>query len=362
MDKKNMRYLHYCACILVFLALSVASESIIAANTSGVMPVIVDTDMGWDDWIAIPYLLHSPRVEVKAISVVGTGISHCKEGLIHLQQLLDLVGKPDIPIACGKEKPFLGNQAFPKVMRESADQLDNIILPPPSHERKMMLSAVELLNNTIGSSSDKIVLLALGPLTNVADLLRKYPDIGNNIKEIVISGGTISGQGNLNIPNVYKTDNKKAEWNMYADPVAVAIVLNSGLNIVLIPTDITSQFPITMKLASDYKEKGNTKTAKFISNIFEFYRDNNRKGFDGLKLWDPVAVYGSLHLDDNTLVHTELNKLIIDSTYGSDSFGVLIPHEQGALIRIVHSIDKEGFYSSLWQTLNYSAMATTLSH
>ena len=93
-------------------------------------PVIIDTDMAGDDWMAILYLLQRTDIAVKAITVAGTGEAHCGPGVEHALGLAALAGKPgSIPAACGRETPLVGSQVFPDAWRKSVDSLNGLSLP-----------------------------------------------------------------------------------------------------------------------------------------------------------------------------------------------------------------------------------------
>jgi pyrimidine-specific ribonucleoside hydrolase len=142
----------------------------------GAQPLIVDTDMAVDDWLAILYLLGRSDVDVRAITVTGAGEAHCAPGVRNALDLLALAGRPEIPVACGREMPLAGDHVFPTSWRERVDNLAGLSLPhnphPPAGEW-----AVDLLTRVVRASPHKVGLLALGPLTNVAQALQADPEL-----------------------------------------------------------------------------------------------------------------------------------------------------------------------------------------
>src|SRR5262245_44586905 len=96
---------------------------------SDAQAVVIDTDMGTDDAMAILYLLGRPNVDVKAIIVAGDGLAHCDTGVKNARGLTALGGRPEIPVACGHEKPLEGEHVYPDFMRSGADDLGKLGLP-----------------------------------------------------------------------------------------------------------------------------------------------------------------------------------------------------------------------------------------
>ena len=91
------------------------------SNIAGLRPLIVDTDMASEDWIAVLYLLKNPDFNVLAITIAGTGETHCEPGVRNAMKLAQLAGRPDVPVACGRETPLQGDHVFPDAWRDGAD-------------------------------------------------------------------------------------------------------------------------------------------------------------------------------------------------------------------------------------------------
>jgi len=112
-------------------------------------PIVIDTDMAADDWMAILYLLQRPDVSVRAITVTGTGEAHCGPGMENALGLLSLAGNADAPVSCGRETPLGSDHAFPESWRESVDNLMGLSLPenpnPPSSQTAVQLLASVLI-------------------------------------------------------------------------------------------------------------------------------------------------------------------------------------------------------------------------
>src|SRR5438034_2194564 len=114
--------------VLVVVSLLAACGSSGGTRTS----LIVDTDLSSDDVIALLYVLQDPEVDVRAVTVSGTGLVHCRPGVRIALELLALGGRPDVPVACGAESPVAGSNASPEGWRRAADELFGLTLPPSS--------------------------------------------------------------------------------------------------------------------------------------------------------------------------------------------------------------------------------------
>lgn len=199
-------------------------------------PVIVDTDLSSDDYVALLYLLQHPETDVRAITVVN-GVVHVKPGVENARRLLALLGRTDIPVAGGPDGPLAGQHAFPGRWRTLLDFGPRLLLPrvraiPPGP------SAPELMHQQCLASDRPITFVMLGPLTNLAHALRSDPSLADRIEMIYISGGAIGVPGTIHA-NVPSNPNRVAEWNIYLDVEAADLVFKAGIPITLVPLDAT---------------------------------------------------------------------------------------------------------------------------
>jgi inosine-uridine nucleoside N-ribohydrolase len=199
--------------------------------------VLIDTDLSFDDYVAILFLLKHPLVEVRAVTVAN-GVVHIRPGLENIQRLLALTGHPHIPVAAGFEPPLSQQRAFPAGWRLLFDYGPRLSFPRVRKNGSPSQDAVDLICQQILESDQPITFVTLGPLTNLALALRKEPALAHQLEEIVISGGAIYVPGTIpqDIPG---HPNRVAEWNFYLDPAAAATVLASGASLRLIPLDVT---------------------------------------------------------------------------------------------------------------------------
>ena len=123
-------------------------------------PVIIDTDMGADDWMAMLILLRSAKVDVRAVTVTGTGLAHTDAGTKHALDLLALASHETIPVAKGSSAPLRGSHTFPESWRESTDRMWGLTLPP-NHYPPTQKTAVDTIISVIEESPDKVTLLGI---------------------------------------------------------------------------------------------------------------------------------------------------------------------------------------------------------
>jgi inosine-uridine nucleoside N-ribohydrolase len=247
--------------------------------------VIVDTDAGADDLMAIAFLLSRPDIHVEAITIVN-GLAHVPAGGRNVLRLLALAGRNDIPVYLGRGIPLSGSQEFPEEWRRAADDLPGITLPEPKHSPDSR-DAPDYLVKRLLDGAHPVQVLALGPLTNLAEVFAHTPRAARTGRQIVIMGGAVRVSGNLGDGGLFKTDNTSAEWNMFVDPGAAKIVFSSGAPIRLVPLDATQRVPFDMALLEQFKSRASTPLANFVAQVLAMNRDQIRQGF--YFAWDPLA-------------------------------------------------------------------------
>ena len=307
-------------------------------------PVIFDTDMAHEDMFAALFLLWHPNVDVKAITVSGTGEAHCAPGVAHALGLIKISGHADIPVTCGREAPWMGSHVFPAEWRQAADDTYGIEIPAGG--AASTLNAADLIVDIVQGSNEKITLVAVGPLTNIAEALQKTPEIGANIKEIYIMGGALEVEGNVGISGV-GIQNKYAEWNIYIDPVAANIVLNAGVPIILVPLDATQAVPVTRNFYETLGKNLNTPTANLV---YEMLTAN--LGFvdsGGFQFWDSLTA--AIFTDESIASFQDFSVVVVEDE-GSES-GRTKPDSNGVNIKAAVSANQDKFEKLFLTILNW---------
>lgn len=189
------------------------------------MDVILDVDTGVDDALAILLACRSPALTVRAISCVA-GNAEIDQVVGNTLKVLDAAGAPEIPVARGMSCPLI-EPARPARHVHGEDGMADLGVAPSSR-RPVQEHAVELLRRTLRTATAPVTLITLAPLTNVAVLLRTYPEVVPTIERIVLMGGSVAS-GNATAA---------AEFNVWHDPEAAAIVLDSGAPVTMYGLDV----------------------------------------------------------------------------------------------------------------------------
>lgn len=197
--------------------------------------VIVDTDAGTDDLLALLFLLQRTDIQIEAITTVH-GLANPAAGAETVSRLLAFSSRPNIPVFIGATRPLEGSAAFPADWRAAADRLLRqlpVSPVPPQNEPAPAFLKRRLLQGP------PVDILALGPLTNFALALRDEPRLGFAIREFTWMGGALRVPGN--VPAA-----PDAEWNAYLDPIALERVLATGWKLRFVGLDASTQVPVTM--------------------------------------------------------------------------------------------------------------------
>ncbi|KTC90692.1 nucleoside hydrolase [Fluoribacter dumoffii] len=317
---------------------------LLSSLTDAARSFIIDTDVGVDDELAILYLLAQKDIDIKAITVVGTGEAHCPAGLRNVAGLLALMHHKNIPIACGTDVPMKGTHQFPDWLRQLADNLVGAadLLPqvklPPSQ------TAIQLLESTLKKAKEPVEILAIGPLTNLGGLVTQVPEIKNNIKMIYIMGGAVDTRGNLaDVDHTIK--NTSAEWNFYVDPYAADKVLRSGIPITLVGLDVTNQVPVTQSFYQKLKENQTNLANQFF---YELFHRNEAEIYEHKwYFWD---VLSAVIAYDNSIVQSSHKKLRVVLS-PEEQAGSTIVDEKGNNVQVCTSVNKGRFENILMETL-----------
>ncbi|OVA05981.1 Inosine/uridine-preferring nucleoside hydrolase domain [Macleaya cordata] len=241
--------------------------------------IIIDTDPGIDDSMAILMAFQTPELEVLGLTTIFGNIT-TKDATRNALLLCEIAGRPGVPVAEGSLEPLKGGEPRVADFIHGSDGLGNISLPPPKGQ-KIEKTAVEFLVDKVSEFPGEVSILALGPLTNLALAIKSDSSFASKVKRIVVLGGAFFALGNVN---------PAAEANIYGDPEAADVVFTSGANIAVVGINITTQCTLTDQDLSDLRESRG-RHAQFISDTCKFYRDWHVKsdGFCGIFLHDPVS-------------------------------------------------------------------------
>ena len=265
------------------------------------LPLIIDSDPGLDDALAIACAVVRPEINLLAVTTVGGNVDvhHCTENAL---RLLHLYGADDVPVAEGAVGPLAGPlERATEIHGEGG--LGNTKLPkaPRTAEPE---GAVALMARILEASPEPVAIAPVGPLTNIALLIRSYPHLAPKISHICLMGGSV-GEGN---------SSASAEFNIYADPTAAEIVFNSGLPITMIGLDVTHHAILDQAFLGRLEALPG-RSAKVAAELLQFGIDRSSpwgQGGEGA-IHDAVAV---LHLAIPDLVGVSRYHVVVDATQG----------------------------------------------
>ncbi|AMB98893.1 ribonucleoside hydrolase [Aerococcus urinaehominis] len=235
--------------------------------------VILDTDPGIDDAIAIALLLNEPSIQVDLITTVGGNVNLAKTA----KNALKLVAffEKDIPVAAGNRGPLVSEFTDASAVHGQSG-MDGYDFPEPDMTKLSKDHAVIALKEQILSNPDKTTLLAVGPLTNIALLFSQYPEVIDKIEELIIMGGAFT-RGNKRVMD---------EFNIGTDPEAAQMVFKSSVKKTMVGLEIGAI--ATVSMADAEKLASHNETGKMLLGLLKAYRTIERDG--EFEMYDPTAV------------------------------------------------------------------------
>jgi len=281
--------------------------------------VIIDTDPGTDDAIAIFLALNSQEIQVDALTVVPGNVT-AQQGLENALKLVSLANRCDIAVAAGAQHP-LNQKLITAEFWHGKNGLANIALPASKCKQDARFGP-DLIIEMVHKYPHEVTLVPIGPLTNIALAVSKDPSIVPLVKEVVIMGGSISG-GNVNAA---------AEANIYNDPEAAAIVFNAGFgSLTMVGSDVGERTLFTKKQLQ-VLESAPGPQADFIAGIARFLLGMAEKYGDiGTAMYDPLAVGTAI---DPSVITTKEMKVEVE-TRGQFTRGETVANRHGTVERNV---------------------------
>ena len=242
--------------------------------------IIIDTDPGQDDAVAILLALASPELEILGITTVAGNVPlnlTTKNALI----ITEIAGREDINVYAGCDSPL----SRPLITAENvhgATGLDGPELINPTKKVKEDHAVDFIIKTLRDHTPNTVTLCPLGPLTNIATAFKKAPDIISKVKQVVLMGGAYFEVGNVT---------PTAEFNIFVDPEAASYVFNLGLDLVIMPLDVTHK-ALTTPERIDKFNKLNTKCGTFVAEMTAFFErfDKDKYGTEGAPLHDPCVI------------------------------------------------------------------------
>lgn len=304
--------------------------------------IIIDTDPGQDDAVAILLALASPDIEVLGITCVAGNVP-LPLTTRNARVVCELAGRPDMPVFAGCDRPMrralvTAEHVHGKTGLDGADLPDPVMPLQSAH-------AVDFLIDTLRAEpSGSVTLVPIGPLTNIGAALERAPDIASRIKRIVLMGGAYFEVGNIT---------PAAEFNIFVDPEAAALVFGAGIPLVVVPLDVTHKALTTRPRIEALRALG-TPVGHAVAGWTDFFErfDMHKYGSEGAPLHDPCTIAWILRPD--LFTGREINVEI--ETEGRHTTGMTVADWWRVSGRAPNAlflgdIDAEGFYTLLTKRL-----------
>ena len=305
--------------------------------------IIIDTDPGIDDAVAILLALAAPE-ELEVLGIVAVaGNLPLAQTERNARRVCELAGRSDVPVYAGCGRPLLRPLATAEHIHGETAR-DRLLLPEPTMALQAQHGVDFLVETLRTAEASTITVCALGPLTNIAMALVKAPEITKRIGELVVMGGACFELGNVT---------PAAEFNIHVDPHAAAIVIDSGIPITMIPLDVTHQVLTTPKRLAALRALGNGCGPAVAALLTSFEKRRRRKfGSRGRALHDPCVVAYLLRAaffegrEINVAIETQ-SPLTLGMTV-VDWWGVTGRRPN---VRFLNTVDAQGFYDLLTEKL-----------
>ena len=304
--------------------------------------IIIDTDPGQDDAVAILLALASPELEVLGLTAVAGNVplplteKNCRI-------ICELAGKPETRVFAGCDAPLsrklvTAEHVHGKTGLDGPQMADPVMPLEEQH-------AVDYIIDTLRAEpSGTVTLCPLGPLTNIATAFQKAPDIVERVQEIVLMGGAYFQVGNIT---------PAAEFNIYVDPEAADIVVRSGVPLVMMPLDVTHKALTNRARVEAFRGLGN-EVGRMVAAWTDFFErfDKEKYGSEGAPLHDPCVIAYLLkpELFSGRYVNVEVetgSELTLGMTVAD--WWRVTDREPNAMF--IGDVDAEGFFALLTERL-----------
>ena len=309
----------------------------------GAQKIIIDTDPGQDDAVAILLALASPdEIEVLGITAVAGNVPLSLTEK-NARIVCELAGRPDIPVYAGCDRPLKRKLVTAEHVHGKTG-LDGPELPEPKIKLQEKHGVDFIIDTILQEPENSISLCPLGPLTNIASAILKQPKIVSRIKKIVLMGGAYFEVGNIT---------PAAEFNIFVDPDAAKIVFEAGIEMVVMPLDVTHKALVTEKRNEAFRQL-KSPVGLAVAEMTDFFErfDKEKYGSSGAPLHDPcVTAYlidPTIFSGKNINVEIETKSELTLGMTVADWWGVT---DRKANTFFVGDLDSDKFFSLLTERL-----------
>ncbi|MES2891598.1 MAG: nucleoside hydrolase [Bacteroidota bacterium] len=304
-------------------------------------PIIIDCDPGHDDAIMLMLAVGCRQFDIRAVTTCAGNQTQDKT-LLNALRVLTLIGE-EVPVYRGCEKPLFRNLVIGDYVHGESG-IDGTELPAPGFAAKTG-SAIAAIAAILEKATEQITIVATGPLTNIASLFLAFPELKPKIKQLVLMGGGIT-RGNYT---------PLAEFNIYIDPEAAAIVFNASVPLVMCGLDVTHKALFFEEDIERFRGMGN-RTGKAVAELVQFfsvfYRSNRPELVGGAALHDPCTIAWllepSLFKSKPCFVDVETQGKLTTGATVVDFYNLL---KRQPNTEVIYDVDREAFVNLLFASI-----------
>lgn len=304
--------------------------------------IIIDTDPGQDDAIAILLAFASPEIDVLGLTAVAGNVPLALTQK-NARIICELAGRGDVPVYAGCDRPLVRKLVTAEHVHGKTG-LDGPAMPDPVMPLAEGHGVDFIIETLRREAAHTVTLCPLGPLTNIAEAFRRAPDVIGRVQQIVLMGGAYFEVGNIT---------PAAEFNIYVDPEAADIVFRSGVPIVVMPLDVTHKVLTTRARVEAFRALG-TEVGRVCAEWSDFFErfDMEKYGSEGAPLHDPTVIayllapglFRGRHINVEIEVQSDLTR----GMTVADWWGVT---DRPANALFIGDVDAEGFFALLTERL-----------
>lgn len=304
--------------------------------------IIIDTDPGQDDAVAILLALASPELEVLGITAVAGNVPLALTER-NARIVVELAGRADVPVHAGCDAPLARKLVTAEAVHGTTG-LDGIPLRPPVTPLAEGHGVDFIIDTLRREEPGTVTLVPIGPLTNIATAFDRAPDIVGRVQEIVIMGGAYFEVGNVT---------PAAEFNIFVDPEAAAAVFGAGVPLTVLPLDVTHKALTSHEWVAAVRDLG-TRVGEAVASWTDFYERHDRAKYEteGAPLHDPCAIAWLIRPDlfGGRRVNVEIE------TTGRYTTGMTVADWWGVTDRkpnclFIRDVDRDGLFALLLERL-----------
>ena len=301
--------------------------------------LVLDLDTGIDDAIALSIAAKDERINLLGVTCTYGNVT-VDESAYNTLALLSLLDRSDVPVYKGRDRALLSSS--PYIPHEAGRKIhgpkgSGDITLKESKRSIEKINAIDYLSSLM-MKRDDITIITTGPMTNLASVLSSYPTLSSWKGKVIFMGGALTVRGNVN---------HFAEANIFKDPEAAKIVVESGLDVTMIGLDVTERTRLYRTNAEKWKDRG-SEIGETLGSMLDYYIDNTL-GMDETYVHDPSAVIASLHPEYYSFLPLPLTV----ETEGLDRGRVVVDEkrllDRDKMVKVALDVDRvklEGFLSS----------------